>query len=293
MVVGNSIPLHVQKPIVANHRLLNTASACFDRYQASLHWGYNQMARTIPGDAAASKDKSQRRGPKKGSENTITKHTAGEWFAACKLFTNKYSGILAQKHFLESGFSGNKFTGTRSECQGFSDRLKLYREGKLSGEGSQRLRLKHGHGRDKRVKKTVKNGVSLGRTKKKRTKATRLLQRLTLARIAPAPSAEAAAPAPAANSGGAITNSKLAEIENRLVDYIDRNEEKFPEDTLGESWQFLSAKALDISKALGVPDGSFVASTGWLSSVLERRRKARMKSNNASNAIYIECHYEF
>ena len=76
---------------------------------------YNNKTKAKPGPKACSKH--------------ANRHTNNEWAMCCKTYLE--GPKMTQKAFLQSECSGPKFTGTASEVVTFSNKLKLFKEGKL------------------------------------------------------------------------------------------------------------------------------------------------------------------
>ena len=77
-------------------------------------------------------------GPKAGSKNDSTK-TLADWYKVCNDFHNLGTKMSRTK-FLNSDQTLEKFSGTQSEQQTFSNNYKKYLEEKLDLDGGDRKR---------------------------------------------------------------------------------------------------------------------------------------------------------
>ena len=80
--------------------------------------------------------KRKKRGVKPGTK-IEAKIDHADWFAICKLYCERHSH-MKQCQFLQSDWTGSKFSGTRSQQMSFSRKLREYREGKLENITSKR-----------------------------------------------------------------------------------------------------------------------------------------------------------
>jgi hypothetical protein len=71
------------------------------------------------------------------------------------------------------------------------------------------------------------------------------------------------------------------EVADKLVRYLDLRMEKFKQDHLGISWSMLRNKAIKFAGDLGLDEGQFKASPGWISNVLKRANKVGFNCHGA------------
>ena len=81
---------------------------------------------------------------------------------------------------------------------------------------------------------------------------------------------------------------EFANIENKLVQYIELRERRYEIDKCGISWCTLCNKALQYASALGYSSDIFHASDGWISKVLERHNKKGINLRGEANDMTTE-----
>ena len=75
------------------------------------------------------------------------------------------------------------------------------------------------------------------------------------------------------------------EVADKLVRYLDLQMEKFKQDHLGISWSILRNEAIKFAGDLGLDEGLFKASPGWLSNALKRANKVGFSCHGEGKEI--------
>ena len=73
------------------------------------------------------------------------------------------------------------------------------------------------------------------------------------------------------------SEGKFKEVEEKLIAHMKLRAKKFCKDELGLSWNFLLAKATGFAQTLGIEEGEFKASAGWLDKCLKRNGMVGIK----------------
>ena len=80
-----------------------------------------------------------------------------------------------------------------------------------------------------------------------------------------------------------VRSRKHAEIDNKLIHYLDICTHKYPQDTCGVRCIFMENKILRFAEGLGLND--FKDSLCWISDTLNRNKKVVINLNDEANDI--------
>ncbi|CAB9508098.1 expressed unknown protein [Seminavis robusta] len=252
-------------------------------------------------------------GPKLGSKRE-TNRTVADWYNACHTYTTKFPK-MAKLAFLRSDSSGPLFSGSKSEHSNFIRKLQQYEIGKLNPQGNVKRRQfgKDGNvvaykpppaakgpasyckpgpkkGSKRNTSITVTdwyNACHTYRTKFPKMAKSSYLKSSSSGTIFSGSKSEAA------NFGRKLkeydngtltpqadtrrrTNRKFAEVEKMLIGYLTSSYTNGAGKCGSISYKHLRQKALEFSKELGIPEGEFGASNGWLSGTLKRHQRDEM-----------------